>query len=62
MEDGSYQLPIVALNCNFPPPQGERPTLLSQGMVENLFHEMGHAMHSMLARTRFVLFLCVKNV
>eukprot|EP00111_Clytia_hemisphaerica_P016856 TCONS_00049978-protein len=53
LDDGTYQLPIIALNCNFPAPQGDRPALLSQGMVENLFHEMGHAMHSMLARTRY---------
>lgn len=52
MEDGSYQTPIISLNYNFPPPTHEVPSLLSQGMVENLFHEMGHAMHSMLGRAR----------
>ena len=52
MEDGSYQIPIISLNYNFPPLTHEVPSLLSQGMVENLFHEMGHAMHSMLGRAR----------
>jgi intermediate peptidase len=53
LPDGSYQLPIVAVICNFPPPSPSAPSLLTHGMVENLFHEMGHAMHSMLARTRY---------
>ncbi|EDO43059.1 predicted protein, partial [Nematostella vectensis] len=53
LKDGTYQLPIVAIICNFPPPSPSGPSLLTHGMVENLFHEMGHAMHSMLARTRY---------
>jgi len=52
-KDGRYQLPVVCLVCNFPPPTKLAPPLLTIGMVENLFHEMGHAMHSMLARTRY---------
>lgn len=53
LDDGSYQLPIVVVVCNFPSPGVSSPPLLSHSMVENLFHEMGHAMHSMLAHTQY---------
>lgn len=53
LPDGSYQLPVVAIVCNFPLPQQPKATLLSHGMIENLYHEMGHAMHSMLGRTKY---------
>lgn len=53
LDDGSYQLPVAAIVCNFPSPGVSSPPLLTHNMVENLFHEMGHAMHSMLARTQY---------
>lgn len=51
--DSSYQLPIITLCCNFQQPSAGKPTLLSQRSVENLFHEMGHALHSMLGRPKY---------
>ena len=51
--DGTYQCPCVALICNFPPPTPERPSLLSHDEVQTLFHEFGHALHSLLTRAVF---------
>ncbi|KAI8075771.1 hypothetical protein BDF21DRAFT_72733 [Thamnidium elegans] len=52
-KDGLYQLPVIALTCDFSYSSTGQPTLLSMFEVETLFHEMGHAMHSMLGRTDF---------
>ncbi|KAG6897111.1 Mitochondrial intermediate peptidase [Termitomyces sp. T32_za158] len=45
-QDGVYQLPVVALVCDFARPSITRgPTVLEWHEVTTLFHEMGHAMH-----------------
>ena len=52
LRDGSvYQLPTIALICNLSPPSTTQPPLLSFSAVTDLFHEMGHAIHTILGRT-----------
>ena len=51
--DGTYQRPVVALICNFPSPAPGKPSLLAHSHVETLFHEFGHALHSILTRAKF---------
>ena len=53
---GSYQRPTVALICNFPSPAQGKPSLLSHQDVETLFHEFGHAMHSIMTRAKYARF------
>jgi len=54
-QDGTLkQLPTIALVCDFPKnDNAKEPAFLSYYSVETLFHEMGHAVHSILARTSF---------
>ena len=54
LPDGSYDLPVAALLCNFPAPSADQPSLLKHADVETLFHEFGHVMHGMLSRSHFV--------
>ncbi|KAG8715688.1 Mitochondrial intermediate peptidase [Ceratobasidium sp. 423] len=51
--NGLYQLPVVVLMCDFTVPTDGVPSLLNWHEVETLFHEMGHAMHSMIGRTDY---------
>ena len=51
--DPKFQLPIVALVANLSSPNEEGISLLSHSEVETLFHEFGHALHSLLSRTQY---------
>ncbi len=42
------QLPVAYLVCNFAPPAGGMPSLLTHDDVVTLFHEFGHGLHHML--------------
>jgi len=54
LADGRYDLPVMALLCNFPAPSPDKPSLLKQQDVVTLFHEFGHVMHGILSRSRYV--------
>ena len=53
LPDGKYQRPTVALLCNFPPAAADKPSLLTHQDVETLFHEFGHALHSIVTRAKY---------
>ncbi len=53
LPDGKYQRPTVALLCNFPPASADKPSLLTHQDVETLFHEFGHALHSIVTRAKY---------
>ncbi len=48
--DDSIQTPVAYLTCNFTPPHGDQPALLTHDDVTTLFHEFGHGLHHMLTQ------------
>ena len=48
--DGSLQLPVAYLTCNFNKPVGDSPALFTHNEVVTLFHEFGHGIHHMLTK------------
>ncbi len=46
--ENDVQLPVAYLTCNFTPPAGDTPALLTHDEVTTLFHEFGHGLHHML--------------
>jgi oligopeptidase A len=48
--EGRLQTPVAHLVCNFAPPVGGRPALLTHDDVITLFHEFGHGLHHMLTQ------------
>ena len=52
-ENGENQRPHVGIVCNFTKPTSSTPALLTFQEVLTLFHEFGHALHGMLANTKY---------
>ena len=45
---GEIQRPVAYLTCNFSPPAGDQPSLLTHHDLQTLFHEFGHCLHHLL--------------
>jgi peptidyl-dipeptidase Dcp len=53
-EKGKFVTPLVSMVTNFTPPSGDTPALLTAEEASTLFHEFGHALHSLLSNTVYV--------
>ncbi|HIF51834.1 MAG TPA: oligopeptidase A [Thiotrichaceae bacterium] len=49
----TMQDPVAYLTCNFTPPIGDKPALLTHDEVTTLFHEFGHGLHHMMTRVDY---------
>ena len=56
------QIPVAYMTCNFTPPVGGKPALLTHDEVETLFHEFGHGLHHMLTRVDYVAISGINGV
>ena len=45
--------PHISIVCNFTKPTKDKPSLLTFNEVTTLFHEFGHALHGILANTKY---------
>ncbi len=53
VRDGNDIRPLVSIVCNFTPSTPDNPSLLTFNEVLTLFHEFGHALHGMLANSKY---------
>ncbi len=52
-EPGVNHRPLVSIVMNFTKPTADKPAMLTPYEVETFLHEFGHALHGLLASTRF---------
>ncbi|KAI6827520.1 hypothetical protein KC337_g12239 [Hortaea werneckii] len=55
-EDGNRVYPSTCLLCNFDKPTGNSHRFLQHQEVAVLFHELGHGIHDLVAKTEFARF------
>ena len=51
--EGQNVIPVVSLVFNFTKPSGDKPSMLNVDELQTLFHEFGHALHSILSRCHY---------
>lgn len=51
--DQEKQIPLISIVCNLTKPTNDKPALLTFNEVTTLFHEMGHAIHALLADNQY---------
>ncbi len=59
---GQIQVPVAFLTCNFTPPAGDDPALLTHDEVVTLFHEFGHGLHHMLTQVDYLSAAGIRGV
>jgi peptidyl-dipeptidase Dcp len=52
-DEGVNSRPHVSIVMNFTKPTGDKPSLLTPYEVETFLHEFGHALHGLLANTKY---------
>jgi oligopeptidase A len=60
--NGTIQLPVAYLTCNFNGPIGNNPALFTHNEVVTLFHEFGHGIHHMLSQINAGSVACINGV
>jgi peptidyl-dipeptidase Dcp len=51
--EGEFVSPLITIVCNFTRPTGDTPALLSLDEAQTFFHEFGHALHGLLAKSTY---------
>lgn len=54
LPDGTIQLPIASLTCNFAKPAANKPPTLSHDELLTFFHEFGHCLHHVLTQVDYI--------
>ncbi len=52
-ENGKKVDPIISIVCNFTPPTGDMPALLTWDETSTLFHEFGHGLHGLFTQGKY---------